>query len=65
MPAGMPTELVLDATALAVWLLWAYLANGMALRRNRSTKLWVLLAVLAGPFALIVLKFLPPRVAHA
>ena len=65
MPDGMPTELILDVIGLAFWLLWAYLANGMALRRNRSTKLWVLLAVLAGPFALIALKFLPPRVANA
>lgn len=65
MPEGMLTELILDAIGLAFWFLWAYLANGMALRRSRSTKLWVFLAVLFGPFAVVTLRFLPAKDAHA
>jgi hypothetical protein len=39
--------------------------NGMALCRSRSTKLGVLLAVLFGLFAIVTLKLLPTRDAHA
>jgi hypothetical protein len=45
----------------AITLLSVYLANGMAVRRDRSPKLWVALAVLFGPFAVITLKFLPRK----
>ena len=44
---------------------WAYLGNKMAASRGRRTRLWVWLAVLFGPFAIIPLKFMPPRPSHA
>lgn len=50
---------------MTCWFLQACLANGMALRRTRSTRLWTWLAVIFGPFALLTLKLLPAKVARA
>jgi hypothetical protein len=53
--------LIADIAGVAFWLVWAAIANKMAWRRGRSTKAWVWLAVIFGPFAIFVLKFLPPK----
>ena len=65
MGSRIAVELAVDAGGLVFWFGWAYLANGMALRRSRRTKFWVWLAVLLGPLAILILKILPPNDANA
>ena len=43
----------------ALLVLWVWLTRRLALRRNRSTALWMWLAAFLGPFALLVLAILP------
>jgi hypothetical protein len=46
--------------AILVTLASMYLAGAIANRRGRSVRVWVWIAVLAGPFAPALLLLLPP-----
>jgi hypothetical protein len=65
----MATQVALSVAgqllAMTAWFFQAWVANGMALRRRRSTKAWVWLTVVFGPLSLLTLKLLPARTSHA
>ena len=51
---GSPYELI------AAWILFCFAAGSIAKGKNRSVLLWVALALLFGPFALLAIGLMKP-----
>jgi len=45
---------------IAAWVLFCFAAASMAKGKNRSVLLWILLALLFGPFALLAIGLMKP-----